>query len=295
MESGAARARTTTITVGLFWLVMFLTFLLVQFRVSFAGNTYLDDGVFGRHVDANAVRFDLVVGGLRYLGASLAMVALIVGQGRRALFALPVVMTVWLPAFFGGVPGCTAWDQSTGPHGIGAAWSHAVAYEGCGSPLFAGWGGALVDLAMVLAPAIALAAVVGRTNAPGRLSAGIASKAFAGAVSLIALTFLISAREVSGSSVLETAWIPIHLPLVAFGALLGMHRSRWSLALLAVPLALFPLQTDLPSAFDVWEASYLVAITAVAAAWVPLATLVEMARPALARLSRREVAVPAGS
>ena len=89
--------------------------------------------------------------------------------------------------------------------------------------------------------------------------------------------------------------MPIYLPLVTFGVLLGLRRSVWSLALIVVPFALFPLQTGVLFTFDVSQAVFLVSITFAAAAWMPLATLVEKARPALARLSRREVAVPVGS
>lgn len=67
-------------------------------------------------------------------GASLAMTALIVGSGRRMAFSVPIVMALALPAVFGGVPDCYAYDQGTGAHGIGASWSHTAFFEGCGYP-----------------------------------------------------------------------------------------------------------------------------------------------------------------
>jgi hypothetical protein len=296
MERRSTRARTARITVGLVWLVMFLAFVLIQFRVSFAGNTYLNDPVFGRYVDADGVRFDLLVGSLRYLGASLAMVGLILGGGRRLLFSLPVLMTVGLPAIFGGVPDCFAWDQRTIPHGIGAAWSRTVVAPGCQSPLDASWGGAAVDLAMVLVPAVALVLLIGHRDRPPRTSAGSASKVLAVTICALAVVFLMSVHDLFGYPGQWTPWLSIALPLAAYGGLLGLRRSWWSLTLLVVPLALFAVQTtSVPVSFDPSDAFELVAITVAAAAWVPLVALVERARPVLARLSRREVAVPTGS
>jgi hypothetical protein len=294
MDAGKARTGHHIVAVVLLWLVMFIAFVLIQFRVSMLGATY-NEGVHGPVIDGDGVWFDLALGVLRYLGASLVMLALIFGRGRRVTFALPILMTVWLPAIFGGAFDCLASGQSAGPHGLGAAWSRTVAYQGCGYAFLAGWGGAAVDLGLVLVPAIAMALLAGRLEVPVRSRVGVASQLIAASVCFIALVFLTSLYELFGYPISWTPWLPIYAPLVVFGALLGLRRSWWSLSLLVVPLTLFPLQAALPFSFDPGEVATLVAITLTAAAWMPLATLLDKARPALARLSRREVAVPAGS
>jgi hypothetical protein len=80
--------------------------------------------------------------------------------------------------------------------------------------------------------------------------------------------------------------------------LLGIRGSWWTLALVVVPVALFPtlsLSSVVPVALDPLGAVYLVGVTAIGAAWRPLAVAIDRGRPALRRLSEEPVAAPAGS
>jgi hypothetical protein len=93
------------------------------------------------------------------------------------------------------------------------------------------------------------------------------------------------------------AWIPIHLSLATFGAMLGLRRSWWSLALIVVPLSFYPIEAGLPYGFefDLPLAAYPVLVTILAAAWLPLANGVDRARSLLADVSRHELATPTDS
>lgn len=282
--------------VLLVWLVAFIVFIRIHRGLSVAGNTYGVGAAGVRSVDRAAIRLDVGLAAIRFFGASLAMAALLLGARRRILFALPVVMTVSLPALFGGVPDCWAFDQARAPHGIGPGWNYTAPISGCGYQLFANWSGVAVDLALVVVPFLILAIVVGRRRqAVTSIARRPASSVVALAVALIGVIFAMSVREQMGYGTDWFVWLGIHIPLVTFGAMLGLRRSWWSLALLVVPLSLFPIQAGMPYSFDGWGAAYLIAITLTAASWRPLAGLAERGRGLLARLSRRPVAVPAGS
>jgi len=295
MDERSALTRRS-LAVALVWGGAFVAFFWIHRGLSITGNTYIQDAAGTTHLDQAAVRLDLQLDTLRFLAASIAMIALILGARRLVLFALPIVMTVLLPAVFGGVPDCFAFDQSRVPHGIGAGWSYTTFVEGCGYRFFATWWGVAVDLFLVLLPAVTLVLVARPTRAvSSRRPVRPGSQLVAVAASLTAVIVLMSIRELLFHGVDWFVWLGIHIPLVTFGAMLGLRRSWWSLALVAVPIGLFPLEATVLVGSDLREAAYLVAITALAAAWMPLAAIIEAGRGSLARFSRREVAVPVGS
>ena len=281
---------------SVFWVLALVIFLSIQWRLSVRGNTYIQDAAHTRTwLDRSAVRFDLELATIRFVGASLTMAALIIGAGKRVAFAVPVLLTSLLPALFGGVPDCYAFDQSKEPHALGPGWSYTAPINGCGYQFFATWGGVAIDLALVLVPLAVLAIIVKRKPDPlAPRSQRPGSVIVAGAAALIGVVFAISVRESLGFGTDWFVWLSIHIPLVAFGAMLGLRRSWWSLALIVVPLSLFPIQAGVPYSFDPWGAAYLVTIAVLAASWRPLASLIEKGRWALTRLSGR-VAVPTGS
>ena len=281
---------------GLVWVVALGVFLTIQWRLSVGGNTYIQDTAHTTWLDRSAVRLDLELAAIRFLGASLAMAALVIGVGRRLSFAVPVLMALVLPALFGGVPDCYAFDQSRAPHGLGPGWNYTAPISGCGYQLFATWGGALLDLGLVIAPFVVLAAGFrGRSRPAARYAHRPASSLLALVISFVAVIVIMSVRERLGYPTDWYVWLAIHIPLLTFGLMLGLRRSWWGLTLLIVPLALFPLQAGLPYTFEPWNAAYLVGVTLAAASWRPVAHVLEEGRSALARSSRRIDAVPAGS
>jgi hypothetical protein len=293
---GRARVSVKHLFVLALWLVAFVVFVRIHRQLSVVGNTYIQDEAGTRSLDRAAVRLDIALAAIRFLGASLAMVALLLGARRRILFALPVLMTVMLPALFGGVPDCWAFDQSAAPHGIGPGWTYTAPVAGCGYQLFATWRGVAVDLALVLIP-VAVLAILAVPRRRGSTSPALhpASTILSLSISGIGLVLLMSVRERVGYGTDWFVWLAIHIPLATFGVMVGLRRTWWSLALLLVPLGLFPIQAGIPYGFDLWGAVYLIAFTLTAAAWRPIDTVLEKGRPLLAKFSRREVAVPIGS
>jgi hypothetical protein len=277
--------------VGLVTAVAFATFLLIQWNLSIDGRTYFE-GTHPRLVtDLAAVRYDLWLAVLRFSAASLAMAALIFGGRRRFTFAIPIVMALALPAVFGGVPDCTSFGQTALPHAVGPGWSHMAFFDGCGYAFFSTWLGAAIDLVLVAVPAIVLASVTARSRrgavTANRAQPSVGSSLVAAMLCLIGFGLLVSAREMGllgGYPLHWSAWLPIHLSLAAFGAMLGMRRSWWSVALIVVPLAFYPLEAGLPYGFefDLPLAAYPVLVTVLAACWLPLAIGVEKGRFLLA-------------
>jgi hypothetical protein len=285
---------------GLVWVICFTAFIVIQWKLSLDGRTYFEGSQYRRVTDLAAARYDVWLATFRFLGASLAMTALIFGGRRRFAFALPIVMALALPAIFGGVPDCTSFDQSAVPHGVGPGWSFTTYVEGCGYPLFASWMGTAIDFALVMVPAVVVAAVAthrGRLAAAAvRTRPGGGSIVIAAMLCLIGFGLLLSAREMGmlGYPIHWRPWWPIHLSLATFGAMLGLRRSWWSLALVAVPLALYPLEAGLPYGFefDLELAAYPVLVTVLAASWLPLAIGMEKARTLLAGMGSRHFAAP---
>lgn len=282
-------------SVLIIWIAFFAVFLWIQHRLS-ANAHYPLAGDPGPGGAVDAIRVDMRLGAIRFVGASLAMAALILGAGRRLLFGFPVVLTLLVPAVSGGIFDCIAADQAKLPHGLGAAWWYTSPGSGCVAPFQSGWLGVAVDLGLVLIPALALAVLLpghARPRGAGPTSAFLAAGCLA-----IGITFLMSVRAFTDAGFGWPTWLASHLPLVAFGALLGFRRSWWSVALVVVPVTLFPLLATtsiLPVRPDLLGIVYLVGITLLGAAWRPLALAIERGRHALARLNEGRVAVPAGS
>jgi hypothetical protein len=275
--------------------VAFAVFLWIQHRLAANGN-YPLSGNPGPGGAADTISAEMRLGALRFVGASLVMTALILGAGRRLLFALPVVLTLVLPAVSGGLFACSSGTQTTLPHGLGAAWWYTSPGSGCVVPFQAGWLGVSVDLGLVLLPALALAILLPAHARPR--GAGATSMFLATVCLAIMITFLMSVRGFAFAGYGWPDWLSSHLPLMAFGALLGFRRSWWSLALVAVPIALFPLHATtsvLPIRPDPLGIVYLVGITMLGAALQPLAVAIERGRHTLGSLTDRRVAVPTGS
>jgi hypothetical protein len=297
------KALLGVVLAGLVTAVAFSIYLLIQWHLSVEGRSYFEGNDSRLVTDLAAVRYDLWLAVLRYVGASLAMAALIFGGRHRLTFAVPIVMALALPAIFGGVPDCTPSSSPPLPHAVGPGWSFTALFSGCGYPFFSSWLGTAIDFALVAVPAIALAVAVARprpgTVTPERTRPSLGSSLVAAMLCLIGFGFLLSAREMGllGYPLHWGAWIPIHLSLATFGAMLGLRRSWWSLAPLAVPLALYPIEAGLPYGFefDLPQAAYLVLVTILAAAWLPLATGVEKTRLLLARMLDHELALPTNS
>lgn len=294
MRTTATRALRASIVL-LTWGAAFVAFLLIQHRLSVNGHSPLsgDPGPGGA---VDAIRVDMRLGALRFVGASLAMGALILGAGRRMVFCLPVMLMMVLPAVSGGILDCWSGEQARMPHGLGAAWWYTSSSSGCISPFQAGWLGVTVDLGLVLIPALALALL-----APGRArgsTTSAASSVLALGCCALVITFLLGVRgfAFAGDGWLE--WLAFHAPLVAFGAMFGLRRSWWNVVLVVVPVALFPLLATtsvLPVRPDPLGILYLVGITMLGAAWRPLAVAFERGRNTLGRLTEGRVATPAGS
>jgi hypothetical protein len=282
-------------SVLIVWGAAFALFLWIQHRLAANGN-YPLFGNPGPGGAADTISAEMRLGALRFVGASLAMAALILGSGRRLLFAVPVMLTLLLPAVSGGIFDCISADQARLPNGLGAAWWYTAPGSGCVAPFQSGWLGVGVDLALVLLPALALALLLpGRARPRG---AGATSTFLAAGCLAIGIAFLMSVRAFTYADFGWPTWLASHLPLMAFGALLGIRRSWWSLALVAVPIALFPLYATIsvvPFRPDPLGIVYLVGITTLGAAVHPLAVAIERGRHALGRLTEERVAVPAGS
>ncbi len=289
--------------VGLTTAVALAIYLLIQWHLSVEGRTYFEGNNPRLVTDLAAVRYDLSLAVLRFSGASLAMAALILGARRRFTFALPIAMALALPAVFGGVPDCTPFSPPALPHAVGPGWSFTALFSGCSYPFFSPWLGTAIDFTLVAVPAIALAVVVGRSGpsvvTPARSRPGLGATLVAAILCLIGFGLLLSAREMGllGYPLHWGAWIPIHLSLTTFGVMLGLRRSWWSLVLLIVPLAFYPIEAGLPYGFefDLPQAAYPVLVTILAAAWLPLATGVERTRLSLAGMLGHELAVPTNS
>jgi hypothetical protein len=298
MRTRFARRTLLAGLIGLVAAVSFTTFFVIQWNLSLDGRTYFEGIRYRRVTDLAGVRYDLWLATLRFLGALLGMAALILGGRRRFSFALPVVMALALPAIFGGVPDCTSFDQAAVPHGLGPGWSFTTYVDGCGYPLFTSWMGTAIDLALVMTPAIVLAVVAPRlapiAAATVQSRPDMGSTMIASMLCLIGFGLLLSAREmgVLAYPIHWRPWWPIHFSLATFGAMLGLRRSWWSLALVAIPLALYPIEAGLPYGFefDLQVAAYPVLVAVLAASWLPLSFGVEKARNLLA--GRQHLAAP---
>jgi hypothetical protein len=291
--AGTRALRSSSILI--LWIASFAVFLWIQHRLSANGHVPLswDPGPGGA---ADSISVEMRLSALRFVGASIAMAALILGAGRRLVFGVPVMLTMLLPAVSGGIFDCITADQAELPHGLGAAWWYSSPGSGCVAPFQSGWLGVTVDLGLVLIPALGLALLVpGRTRGSG---VGAVSTVLATGCFAIVITFLMSVRGLTYPGSDWPVWLASHLPLLAFGALLGFRRSWWSLALLVVPVTLFPLLATtsiLPLRPDLLGVVYLVGITMIGAAWRPLAVAIERGSHALGSLTEGRVAVPAGS
>lgn len=292
------KAPPGVVLVGLVTAVAFSIYLLIQWHLSVEGRAYFEGNDSRLVTDRAAVRYDLWLAVLRFSGASLAMAALIFGARRRFTFALPIILALALPAIFGGVPDCTPFIPPALPHAVGPGWSFTALFSGCGYPFFSSWLGTAIDFALVAVPSIALAVVVARyrpgTVTPERTRPGLGSALIATMLCLIGFGLLVSARELGllGYPLHWGAWIPIHLSLATFGAMLGLRRSWWSLALIVVPLTFYPIEAGLPYGFefDLPLAAYPVLVTILASSWLPLAIAIGKARSLLVRTPRQVVA-----
>ena len=283
------------LSILILWVASFAVFLWIQHRLSTNGHVPLswDPGPGGA---ADIISVEMRLSALRYVGASIAMAALILGAGRRLVFGVPVMLTMLLPAVSGGIFDCITAHQAELPNGLGAAWRYSSPGSGCVAPFQSGWLGVTVDLGLVLIPALGIALLMpGRTRGSG---VGAVSTVLATGCLAIVITFPMSIRGLTYPGSDWPVWLASHLPLLTFGALLGFRRSWWSLALVVVPVTLFPLLATtsiLPLRPDLLGVVYLVGITMLGAVWRPLAIAIERERHALGRLTEGRVAVPAGS
>lgn len=203
-------------------------------------------------VDWNTIRYVLAGDVSRFLALSITAMALLIHK-RSRFFWLPAVAYTAGPLLLGwGDTDC----QVTGriPAAVGEGWRSLSA--GCPSAIAAGWGPALLDLVLVLAPAITLAIVMRlRPLGPGRPSRS-SSPAHP------AIAFRVASWALVGFAVWATLWawhlagamptplsaqLPKILPLLAFAVLLGTLSPRvaWTLPVVASLLATDSLRIPL--------------------------------------------------
>jgi hypothetical protein len=237
----------------------------------------------------------------RFVALSLACAVLAVA-GRRTVFWLPAVAYVLAPVILGWSDGnCMTFSHV--PAAVGIGWGPASS-PGCFSDLAAGWGPALMDLGLVLAPAGLLAFRPHRPDlarqGDGLPAPTVEIRAATLAVGLFAGWALVWAWAASAAG--PESWGQVArpvAPLLGFGMALGTFRLRWSWALIVVPILLWTGWLALPlnslhgfsswtSVWDQfrWDLPYTwpyLAVPVVGAAWLPTAR-------ALARLRTAPVA-----
>jgi len=124
-----------------------------------AGSSWATPPGGARHFDVewSTIRYQFAGDMARFLGLSLAGMALVF-RGRRRVFWIPAVAYMCAPLLFGwGDRNCELLGRL--PAAVGEGWRSFG--SGCDSGVAAGWGPAVVELALVLAPAVALAMVIG--------------------------------------------------------------------------------------------------------------------------------------
>jgi hypothetical protein len=224
-----------------------LAFALLQFfveRRAFSSWVHFPGGSRRFEVDWPTIRYAFAGDLARYLGLSLAGITLVF-RGRRKLFWVPAVAYVGAPLLFGwGDHNCELLGRL--PAAVGEGWRPFS--SGCDSSVAAGWGPAMLELTLVLVPALALAMMIRsgsvassrEATAPVRdkeLTAfRVASVAFVG----FAVWALLWAWQLAGTR--PSPFLPQLakvLPLVAFGLILASLRPRiaWALPAVAVLLA----------------------------------------------------------
>jgi hypothetical protein len=224
-----------------------LAFALLQFfveRRAFSSWVTPPGGARHFEVDWPTIRYEFAGDLARYLGLSLAGITLVF-RGRRKLFWVPAVAYVGAPLLFGwGDHNCELLGRL--PAAVGEGWRPFS--SGCDSSVAAGWGPAMLELALVLVPAVALAMMI--------RSGSVASsrRAFAPASEKELTAFQIASLVLAGFAVWALLWawqlagtrpspflpqLPKVLALVAFGVLLATLRPRiaWTLPAAAVLLA----------------------------------------------------------
>jgi len=247
-----------------------------------------------RQIEWVSIRYHLVADMARFIALLLAGVAL-VRRGHRRLFALPILVYVFAPVIFGWRDGMCEFARRT-PAAIGQGWPLAGLTD-CASGAAAGFGPALLELALVLAPIACLALIVKRPHAqndPDRVAGEssvsswrfeIAGLAFAG----FTLWALMWSWTTAGS--IPGPWWTVTmdcLPLLVFGTMLATVRMPWVLVLVTITVGLLAAQLGLPN-WSGWQSvsqslyawPYLL-IGVIAAAWRPIAR-------ATAHLERRHL------
>jgi hypothetical protein len=221
-----------------------LAFISVQFFVERRAASSLATPHSHFDVEWSTFRFQFAGDVARFLGLSLAGIALVI-RGRRRTFWIPAVAYVCAPLLFGwGDHDCQFLGRL--PAAVGSGWRPFT--FGCESSVAAGWGPAILELALVLVPALALTIAIGVGSANGftRVPAQVGSGKLT-AFDLASLGFVIFAvgavlwawglAGTRPSPLL--AQLPKGLPLVAFGLLFASLRPRvaWILPVVAALLA----------------------------------------------------------
>ena len=265
-----------------------VAFVVVQFFVERKAAASLADSRGHFDVEWSTFKFQFAGDIARFLGLSLAGVALVV-RGRR-LFWIPAVAYVCAPLLFGwGDQNCQLLGRL--PAAVGSGWRSFTL--GCDSSVAAGWGPAMLEFVLVLVPALALSRVIGVGSADGSGAALVpvgprrltAFHVFSAAFVVLAVWAVLWAWGLAGTRPSPfLPQLPKVLPLVTFGPLLATLRSRiaWTLPLVAVLLATGWASIAFAGA-DFSEAGWegivsslpytapFLALPVLAAAWEPLA------------------------
>jgi hypothetical protein len=147
------------------------------------------------------------------------------------------------PLLFGWYdPDCQVFGRF--PAGVGGGWGPGTL--GCPSALAVGWGPAVIQSALVIAPAVALVLTLRSLGREGEAGPDWARPAPATALTIGC--FLLAAFATWGllwawalTDFLPGSWtglLPGVLPLFVFGVLLGTLEIRWSWSLVAFPVLL---------------------------------------------------------
>ncbi len=286
-----------------------IAFAALQFFVERGANSALvgppGGAVTHFEVDWPTVRYQLAGDVARFLGLGLAGITLAL-RGRRRVFWIPAASYVTAPRLIGwGESNCQVLGRL--PAAIGAGWRPASA--GCDSAAAAGWGPALLGLALVLLPAIVLVATRRPRSSEPFFAVPTTSNSSTPTLSQVATI------GVAGFGVWATLWawqlagtrpspfiphMPNVIPLLAFGLLLGTLRPRlaWTLPVTAILLSTYWPHIPLPGlgfrmSDSLWQTfvsslpsswPYL-ALPVLAASWKPAARALE----ALAERPRQAV------
>jgi hypothetical protein len=237
------RARWPWVAGALAYLAFALLQLFVE-RRAFSSWVTPPGGARHFEVDWPTIRHEFAGDLARYLGLSLAGITLVF-RGRRKLFWAPAVAYVGAPLLFGwGDHNCELLGRI--PAAVGEGWRPFS--SGCDSSVAAGWGPAVLELTLVLVPALAFAIAM-RSRSIAVWEGGNRSGEQEGADCIPS-----HLRRVRGFAVWALLWawqlagtrpspfipqLPKVLPLVAFGFLLASLRPRiaWTLPAVAALLA----------------------------------------------------------